>query len=489
MRSDKRSKFVAVSEATSSSQPVRESESEATLCQADDTALWRSVRDELAQIRAARQSFEEEKHAAEKALAQQRQELDQQSQVLLARLHELREAELRLAKNLEDALPARFGTEASPENQRGQWSQDSQAVPEQALGQRLRDQQMVLERVGAERDVVWKELQKCRDQAEELASLRSERDALRTQLAGGARAPGQPPPGDLHRRVELLKQHIERVRTQRDQAWSSLQDRRVHLLELEQIKRERDAALADLRARTESLTQKANDDSWVNLDSPETQRMLSLQTEVHSQQEACERLRQEREQACAQLVELQKIPQRLLGEIAQVRAERDAAIASLRQLSIEPESWTRQEAEFAAARLQLKQEQRQLANTLMEQRRREIEERRKIQQSLDDAQRNKEWLASLGEHIEEFRHRLCQCRDGIEARERDLRSRDAQIDLREAEVREMAEVARIDAARERLELRQERLRLARVREATKLERGALHAALEHPDRNAEASGT
>lgn len=448
--------------------------------------VGRFAQEELAQIRAAREALEQEKRDAEQALEQRRQELERQSQLLVGRLQELHDREQRLAEDLEDALPERLSEYPRRSRGRGEASDESQVLESETLRRQLRDQQMSLELLSAERDAAWSQLHQYRDQQEELEHLRAECGSLKARLAGDGVAPLPAPTesNDHREKIEALQKQLEQLRSERDEAWSYIQDLPERVQQIEKLKAERDAALDQLRALTEKMqtTDEASSDSeWVDLDTPQgAQTLLKIQaSELRDQlvdlRDQVSKMAAERDEAWRCLQDAQALPARMQDELEQLRTERDAALEQLRQLSAEPEHWSQHEAEFAALRLQLKQEQRQLAEDRQELHRREAEMVRRTEAARQEVQREQQRLEEVSQELEDLGQQLREDRAQLEAKERELRLRDAQNHLREAEIREMIEIAELDAARERSELNQERLKLARLREAIRLEREAVRA--------------
>jgi DNA repair exonuclease SbcCD ATPase subunit len=471
------------------SKPVMTTAGEPSTSESGSIPVGRYAHEELAQIRAARESLEEEKRAAEGALEQRRQELERQSQLLVGRLQELHDREQRLAEELEDALPERHNDYPRRTRGRSEASEESQILESETLRRQLRDQQMSLELLSAERDAAWSQLHQYRDQQAELEQLRAERDQLKFRLDGDGIFAEPPPPSvteveELRQQLEGLKKQYEQLRAERDEAWSVIQELPERVQQLEKVKAERDAALDQLRALTEKIKtsdESPSDSEWVDLDSPQgEQTLLKIQASEQRDQmmklrEQVEKLRVERDEAWRCVQDVQALPTRQQDEILQLRSERDAALEQLRQLSMEPEHWSMQEAEFAALRLQLKHEQRQLAEDRQELHRRESEMVRRTEVTRQEVQREQQRLEEVSHELEELAQQLREDRGGLEGKERDLRLRDAQNHLREAEIREMIEIAELDNARERSELNQERLKLARLREAIRLEREAVRA--------------
>lgn len=431
------------------------------------------VHDQLDMIRQARADLAAEKQQAEQALDQRRQELERQSQVLVSRLQELHDREQRLSEELEDALPERIS--GYPRRTHGR--DDAEGEPDLGTLQRqLREQQMSLELLSAERDAAWAQLQQYRDQQELIDQLQAERDAARAQHAGAAGDQTYDSDGahaeveGLRQQFEALQQEMAQVLRERDDALAYVNELPERLKQIEQLKTERDAVLGQLRELTRNVEKVAPEDSgWVDLDSPPGElEMMKLQ--LREQQEQIEQLQRERDDAWNYL---QQLPDQYQKQIEQIQVERDAALFQLRQLSEEPEFYAQQEAEFAALRIQVKQEQRQLAEEAKELHRRESEIQEQSERTQQELAQEQQRLEQLSVQLNELNRQMRDDRSQLEIKERELRLRDAQLHLREAEIREMIEIAELDTARERSELNQERLKLARLREAVRLERAAL----------------
>lgn len=427
------------------------------------------VHDQLDMIRQARADLAAEKQQAEHALDQRRQELELQSQVVVSRLQELNEREQRLADDLEYALPERIS--GFPRRSHGR--DDAEAEPDlDALQRQLREQQMSLELLSAERDAAWAQLQQYRDQQELIDQLQAERDAQggvasdQSYASDGAHGEVE----GLRQQFEALQQEMAQVLRERDDALAYVNELPERLKQIEELKTERDAVLEQLRGLSKDVEKVASQDSgWVDLDSPPGE-MEMMKLQLREQQEQIEQLRRERDDAWNYL---QELPDQHQKQIEQIQVERDAALFQLRQLSQEPEFYAQQEAEFAALRIQVKQEQRQLAEEAKELHRRESEIHEQSERTQQELAQEQQRLEQLSAQLNELNRQMRDDRSHLEIKERELRLRDAQLHLREAEIREMIEIAELDTARERSELNQERLKLARLREAIRLERAAL----------------
>lgn len=440
------------------------------------------VHDQLQQIKKARIELAAEKQAAEQAMDQRRLELERQSQVLVSRLQELHEREQKLSEDLEDALPERVAGYPRRTVSKGEAGSVSEArLDIESLHGQIRDQQMSLELLSAERDAAWAQLQQYRDQQQLIEQLQAERDAALAQADGSAidvtvEADGLVNELDqLRQQMQALEQEREQLQRERDDALANFQEEPERLKQIEQVKAERDAALAQLRGLTREVEKAAPSDSgWVDLDSPRGELEV-MRTQLREQQDQIEQLQRERDDAWDHL---EKLPEQYQEQIKQIQGERDAALAQLRQLSEEPEFYAQQEAEFAALRIQVKQEQRQLAEEAQEVHRRETDMQQQQERMTQELAEEQHRLEHLSHQLNELNQQMREDRAQLDLRERELRLRDAQMHLREAEIREMIEIAELDTARERTELNQERLKLARLREAIRLEKAALKAEIE-----------
>jgi chromosome segregation ATPase len=159
---------------------------------------------------------------------------------------------------------------------------------------------------------------------------------------------------------------------------------------------------------------------------------------------------------------LRKQLQEQQERLEQLRSERDAAFMQLRRLPPPPEEVVQQEAEFVVLRRQLEQERRRLE-----------EGARDLHLGEVEFQKQKDAAAT---ELADQRRQLERRASELAERQLKLEERAGEVRLDEAELREMREIIERDTARERAELLQERLRIARLREALRMEQEALKAA-------------
>jgi hypothetical protein len=270
--------------------------------------------------------------------------------------------------------------------------------------------------------------------------------------------------GELHKKEEQLADQLENAIPERhgdvvpletdrqmdpsadEKAFQELVSLRQQIREqaerLEQLQAERDTALEEVR----QLHQAAAPAIAVEEDLPD-QWAVALVEESAEKREV-DSLRQQLQDQQARL--------------EQFRAERDAAFAQLRRLPPPPEEVIQQEAEFVVLRRQLEQERRRLEEFARDVHLAEVEHQRRR----DGAERE------LNEKRQQLERRAGELAD----RQLRLEEKAGEVRLHEAELREMKEIVERDTARERAELLLERLRIARLREALRIEQEALQAA-------------
>jgi crescentin len=180
-----------------------------------------------------------------------------------------------------------------------------------------------------------------------------------------------------------------------------------------------------------------------------------------------EKREEERNAAQAEVQRLQQENQQLL----RTRTEQDLALVRLRRQSIQPPEWTKLEREFADQHRQLEADRKQLADQIQQLRQFEKDQQQKAELA-DKA------LAAKEQQLQRAADELAALRQRLHEERQQFKEQSAELSLREAELREMSEIADRDHARERAELHQERLRIARLREALRLEQVALRSQTE-----------
>ena len=78
--------------------------------------------------------------------------------------------------------------------------------------------------------------------------------------------------------------------------------------------------------------------------------------------------------------------------------------------------------------------------------------------------------AKLSQEVTSFHEEMERERRHLEGREAELRGCQRALRLQESELRELAQISERESAHERVKLTEERLRIARLREALRLER-------------------
>jgi hypothetical protein len=213
---------------------------------------------------------------------------------------------------------------------------------------------------------------------------------------------------------------------------------------IEQLQAERDIALEQVR----QLQQPLEPNPAAEEELPEQWAEALVEQSPLLQQKEVEKLR-------GQLDDLRQ-------QMDHMRAERDTAWADLRRLPPPPEEVVQQEAEFVALRRQLEQERRKLEEMARDMHLGEVE----LHKRKDACERG---MAERRQQLDRRASELAERQLRIEEKAGELR-------LHEAELREMKEIVERDTARERAELLLERLRIARLREALRMEQEALKAA-------------
>jgi len=196
------------------------------LLEAERQRLEQFTRDQLAQISRARDTLLAEKRTNEQALEARRLELERQGQLVRTRLQELHEREKKAGERIEDALPERSATY-----------------------RRRRYSSLVDKRKLAEEDVD-PEVKALREQLHELKQnlvlVKSERDAAFDELQVFRRQPLPQPAVDTP--SDSSSCDSERSAAEIEGLRRQLQEQQG---QLDQIKSERDVALAEVQRRVQ----------------------------------------------------------------------------------------------------------------------------------------------------------------------------------------------------------------------------------------------
>lgn len=249
------------------------------LLEAERQRLEQFTRDQLSQISRARDALLADKRNTEQALEARRLELERQSQLVRNRLQELHEREKKAGERIEDALPERSAT-----YRRRRYSSlidkrklaDEGADPEvRALREQLQElkQNMVLLR--GERDAAFDELQQLRHEPPPLPPDGSpaapfSRDAKRS-------AEDAEQIETLHGQIRDLQQLHQQLQADQSRALPS-----EDWQQLDQVKSERDAALAEVQRLVQEPEEWAKqEEEIVALNRDLRQRESKIQEELH----------------------------------------------------------------------------------------------------------------------------------------------------------------------------------------------------------------
>jgi hypothetical protein len=246
--------------------------------EAERQRLEQFTRDQLARISQARDALLADKRNTEQALEARRLELERQAELLRTRLQELHEREKKASERIEDALPERSAT-----YRRRRYSslvdkrklEDEGADPEvRALREQLHElkQNMVLLR--GERDAAFDELQQLRQQPP-LPAVESTEESLggSSQRSAEDRAELE----SLRCQIQDQQQLIQQLETEKNRAVASDEWQR----QLDQVKSERDAALAEVHRLVQEPEEWAKqEEEIVALNRDLRQRETKLQEEL-----------------------------------------------------------------------------------------------------------------------------------------------------------------------------------------------------------------
>jgi hypothetical protein len=258
--------------------------------EAERQRLEQFTRDQLSQIGRARDAFLAEKRATEQALETRRQQLEEQGQLLRTRLQEMHDREKKAGDRSDDALPER-----SANYRRRRFSslmdkrklEEESADPElHALREQLNETKQTMVLLRGERDAVWDELQQVR---QELRQAQENRPAA--TVASSA------PPADptevaeleaLRCQVQDQEQLIQGMQAKPRRHFTSDELQR----RLEELKSERDAALAEVQRLVEEPGDLSKqEEEYAALDRDLHQREVKLQEDLRLIAQEHERLK------------------------------------------------------------------------------------------------------------------------------------------------------------------------------------------------------
>ena len=252
------------------------------LLEAERQRLEQFTREQLAQISRARELFLTERRAAEQALEERRQQLEQQGQLLRSRLQEVHEQK-RPSDRIEDALPERHAN-----YRRRRFSslidkrdiQDESADPElHALREQLQEMKQTIVLLRGERDAGWDELQQLRQE------LRRLQESQPAPAVSSSSAGDQTAPAEQVQEIENLRRQLR----DQQQLLQQLQDREARRFpsdewqrRLDQLKSERDVALAEVRRLVEEPEDWSKQEEEITARNRElARREAKLQDELH----------------------------------------------------------------------------------------------------------------------------------------------------------------------------------------------------------------
>ena len=217
---------------------------------------------------------------------------------------------------------------------------------------------------------------------------------------------------------------------------------------------------------------------------PSAAEMEELRKQLQERQRKLQQARAERDAAWEELRRLRDQQQ----ELERLKAERDAAVAQARRPQPAPPDYAKFEREFAVLHRQLDAERRRLAEEAQDLHLCRLDLQKKTDSWQEDVAKDQARLQQLAEELTARQHLIDQDRRQLEQNERELEQRLRDQRLREVELRELREIAERDNARERSELMQERVRIARLREALRLEQEAFRTDVEQPARAGDPPG-
>jgi chromosome segregation ATPase len=380
---------------------------------AEQERLEAYAREQFEHIRQEKLTLAAERKALEQSLTARREELDRQARSLVARLQQCKDREARSAEPAGEGL--------TRENE--------------TLRQQLHEQQRQVELLQAERDAAWSQLQQLREQ-------------------------------QLHHLEEIEEKHNATL-VQRDYLEGLEKERTVlldRLQELEYAEQHRQTAQRQLDDLRRQLSGSGQPDSAVDLGGRNAlgDGLVETNLALGVFQQQLEDLQAQRDTHAEEVARLRE----RLRDMEPLLADREAFARKLEEMSREPEGWADYEAEFNALRRQMIEERRQLNEDFQAALQRQTLLQRELEERLAqlDAER-----VQLDQRMNQ--QARAQGEDQLALHESELRELEYELRLREAEVRELREIAERELTEQRAELTQERLKLARLREALRIERG------------------
>jgi hypothetical protein len=399
-------------------------------------------REQFRLIREAREALLAEKQEQDKAAQLRRQDLDQRAKLIDTLMSNLHERERRLTEQMEEAIveraPITPKRDLTDELEDADWvdiEELSTIHQMKTMRQQMSDQKAALERALAERD----------DALERLSQLQQVQHecAIATPVA------------------EEVNHELEQARTELNQAHAQVAELRadVDRREQERIRQEKHNA-----KREKALVV--------------LQELVERHLQFDDKEEQLKAAIAERDAALARI----EVIRPRLGELEQVRSERDAAYQALRQREPEPEGWDSKEIEFAALRRQVEEEKRQLGL-----------EARDLHLHAEDMQKKLEETrnAVIAERalVQQQSEELAVAQTALAEEQRKCREQEDDLRLRESELIEMKEIIEQETAHDRAQLVQERVRIARLREFLKMElQSNSQASLLRPSQELPSSG-
>ena len=270
--------------AASVGSPPQAASSPFPLLEAERQRLEQFTRDQLAQISRARDALLAEKRSNQQALETRRLELERQGQLVRTRLQELHEREKKAGERIEDALP------------------------ERSVSYRRRRFSSLVDKRKLEQEDVDPEVRALREQLQELKQnmvlLRCERDAAFDELEQLRQQPPKAPAdtapsllsGSSQRSAEETSNEIESLRRQLQEQQQLIQQLQAEQTrtpappavpaddwqhQLDQLKSERDAALAEVHRLVQEPDDWAHqEEEIVALNRELRQREIQIQEEL-----------------------------------------------------------------------------------------------------------------------------------------------------------------------------------------------------------------
>jgi hypothetical protein len=261
------------------------------LLEAERQRLEQFTRDQLAQISRARDALLAEKRNIEQDLEARRLELERQGQLLRTGLQDLHEREKKAGERIEDALPERSATyrrrRLSSLMDKRKLEEEGADPEAKALREQLQELKQNVVLLRGERDAAFDELQQLRQQppavpatppAEESSSRDTQRSAADTAAIE-----------TLQRQLQEQQQLIQQLQAEKLQARPSAPDDWQR--QLDQVKSERDDALAEIQHLTQEPEDWAkHEEQIVSLNRELKQKETRIQEELQLLAQEHERL-------------------------------------------------------------------------------------------------------------------------------------------------------------------------------------------------------